>query len=451
MTARLDRAFGARGSLQRNVSVTILVSLLVAMAMSAAVLIHEFFEHLEEKLEAELTREAAEVLIQTDPARPHHGLEPDALRYRGNAGAYRYTVFDEDLNPVAGSEVTPEVLARLPGLPPMIPATFELPGDRPAMALCDLRGGKRVCVLASSAGEGEDWTTVQTMLHEIGEQLQWVVAGALLVLVAAILATRLSLRPLDDVLREARDIGPSAPDRRLSTQGLASEIVPLVEAVNGAFDRLEKGLRAQREFSSNVAHEVRTPLAVLRSGIDRIEDKTLKARLKQDLSGLETIFEQLIDLARADALGPASFTDVTLDSLAVQISSDRALEAVRAGKTLAVGGDTGVHVRGNAGLLAIAIDNLVRNALAFTPEGGEVELDITAHPPQLRVMDRGPGIPETQRAALFERFHRGEVRHEGAGIGLAIVKSVAEAHGATVRIEYRPGGGSIFVLAFPEG
>ena len=191
-----------------------------------------------------------------------------------------------------------------------------------------------------------------------------------------------------------------------------------------------------------------TPLAVLRSSVDHIAEPELRNALKADLRRLETVFEQLIDLARADALVPASFEPVDLHALALQVSHDRALVAIRAGRTLAVTGTTGVSVRGHAGLLAIALDNLVRNALDFAPEGSEVEIEIAAAPPRIRVLDRGAGIPAGDREVLFERFRRGPGRHEGAGIGLAIVKAVAEAHGATVRIEDRPGGGTAFVLAF---
>ncbi|MDZ4095279.1 MAG: ATP-binding protein, partial [Paracoccaceae bacterium] len=113
--------------------------------------------------------------------------------------------------------------------------------------------------------------------------------------------------------------------------------------------------------------------------------------------------------------------------------------------------------RGHAGLLSVALGNLLRNALVQTPEGSEVEIEVVADPPGWRVLDRGPGVPDALKALLFDRFQRGAAARrpmakdapQGAGIGLAIVKSVVEAHGGRVLIEDRPGGGAVFVVLLP--
>lgn len=449
--AELRAPFGAAGSLQRNLTVNILVALLVAVLMAAAVMIYEFFEHLEESLDEALTREAQEVLIQANPARPAFGLDPNALRFRGAGGAYRYTVFGPDMQPVAGGEESAAIRSRLAALPLGSPGVVDLPGDRRGMGLCGEAAGQKICVLASAYAPLTDTTILHSMWHELEEQVQWILIGAVLVLASALLAARYSLRPLGRVQNEAHDIGPDTPERRLTSEGLPTEIVPLVDTVNRAFDRLERGYRAQRAFSSNVAHEVRTPLAVLHSSVEAIEDATLRARLKQDLKRLEVIFEQLIDLARAEALLPSAFDEVDLRDLAVRVSGERALVALREGKVLAVSGDGGVRVRGHAGLLMIALDNLVRNALAHAPAGTEVEIHIQSAPRGWQILDRGPGVPVAEREGLFERFKRGDKpAGEGSGLGLAIVKSVAEAHRANVRIEDRPGGGSSFVMEFQQ-
>ena len=115
---------------------------------------------------------------------------------------------------------------------------------------------------------------------------------------------------------------------------------------------------------------------------------------------------------------------------------------------------TGVEhadVVGNAGLLTIALGNLIRNAAHYTAEHSEVEIEVLSNPPGWRVLDRGPGVPDALKAALFERFNRGSQTHAtgtGSGIGLAIVKSVADCHGATVSIKDRTGSGSIFSFVF---
>ena len=126
------------------------------------------------------------------------------------------------------------------------------------------------------------------------------------------------------------------------------------------------------------------------------------------------------------------------------------VSALREGKRLAVTGVDGVHVEGHAGLLAIALGNLVRNAVNYADGPGEIEIEVCDDPPGWRVMDQGPGIPDAQKALLFQRFRRGGTGgRDGAGIGLAIVKSVAQAHGATVGVTGREGGGSVFSFRFP--
>ncbi len=447
----LRAPFGAAASLHRKLTVNIVLALLAAVMLAAAVMIYEFFEHLEENLDDALRREAKEVLIQAEPDLPFFGFAPNALRFKGASGAYRYTVFDHQMAAIVGSENSPTIRTALSALPLGSAQHIPLPGERRGMGLCGEIAEQRVCVLASAYAPLTDTTILGDMWHELEEQVHWFLFGSLLVLASALVTARLTLRPLSQVLKEARDIGPDTPERRLSTEGLPSEITPLVDAVNRAFSRLEKGYKAQRAFSANVAHEVRTPLAVLRSRLDLAEDPKLRAQLKRDLRRLEEIFEQLIDLARADALAPAAFEQTDLRKLALQVCCNRGPEAIKAGKSLAVTGADTLPVKGHPGLLEIAIDNLVRNALAYAPVGSEVELHLNDMVATLEVKDRGPGVPQEERATLFERFKRGKgsAKTEGSGLGLAIVKSVAEAHGAQIRVSDRPGGGSVFSLQFP--
>ncbi len=445
--------FGAAGSLQRKIFVNIFMALLLILPISVAVLIWEFDDHLQDTQREALKNEAQEILSQADPGAPFYGMHVEDMRFRGASGAYRYTLFGPDLTPLAGSEDSPRIRAQIKTLEIGRSREMTLPGERRGVAICGGTPEQKICALASThIVRIFDDTMLHDVIHEVEEQFWWILVGAIVLLSTATTAARISLRPLLRVRDEARSIGPENPDKRLSSDDLPTEMVPLVAAVNNAFDRLERGYRAQREFSSNVAHEVRTPLAVLHSSVDLVEDETQRNRLRQDLRQLETIFSQLIDLARADALMPEAFGPVPLDALAQRIANDRAAGALRSDKTLAISGAQKVVVTGNIGLLAIALDNLVRNALSYSPPGTEVEIEVTAAPPGFRVLDRGPGVAEHERDALFERFYRGRAAAGnglGSGLGLAIVKSVAEAHRAATRIESRAGGGSVFILEFP--
>ena len=306
-------------------------------------------------------------------------------------------------------------------------------------------------ILVSTFPKGNNQTRFASLLHELEEEIWWVILGLVVVLTSTLFATRQALSPLRSLSDQAHQIGPAAAGRRLDVAQVPAEIAPLIGDVNKAFDRLEQGYQAQRDFSANVAHEIRTPIAVLRSSIDRITDPELKTMLTQDVDQLDRIFAQLIDLSRADAALKTSFEPVDLHSVAVQVATDLAQSALRSGRSLSVTGAETVLVEGNAGLLTIALSNVVRNALQYTPEASEVEIEVLANPAGWRVLDRGAGVPDNLKTALFERFNRGTLANSnstGSGIGLAIVKSVAQSHNATSIIQDREGGGTAFSFIF---
>lgn len=444
-------AFGARGSLQRRLVGNLVVALLVCVAGAAIVLTQEFFEHLDERAEDALRLEARELADQLDPSRPDLGQDPAALRFVGDTGAYRYTVFDADWQPLLGAELGPEAapfLAAAADSGAMVP----IGGDRRGVVVTrDQWPGGPVHVLASSRLYAVDRTHFLLLRHELDEAVLWLLAAVALVLTAAVVTARRAMRPLRQLRTQAGGIVPGVPERRLTADRLPTELAPLVAAVNDAFDRLERGYQAQRDFGSNVAHEIRTPLAVLRSAIEGVEDPALRHTLAGDLADLDRLFEQLIDLARADALGSAACQPVCLHALAADFAAEAGPGALRAGRTLAIAG-TAAPAWGHPGLLTVALSNLVRNALAHSPRGGEVEIEVTAAPPGWRVLDRGPGTDPGTRDRLFDRFRRGQragAGPGGSGIGLAIVKAVAEGHGGTVGVEDRPGGGSVFWIRLP--
>lgn len=444
----LASLFGEAGSLRRRLVVNILLAVGFCFTLAAVILTYEFYEHIAENREAALLQEAQEVASQIRPEAPHLGLDPSALRFR-EGGNYRYTVLDDGLRPLVGGEAVNLPVERLAATEDGAPVFFEASETRAGVALAVERDGRRFVVLASTVSRPSGESHLERLTHEVGEEIQWVIIGIATILFAAILATRQALAPLARVSGEAGAIGPGSTDRRLSTEQLPTEMVPLVNAVNEAFDRLHQGYLAQRDFSSNVAHEVRTPLAVLRSAIDRLEEGPTQRELRRDILRLEQMFEQIIDLSRAEALGLTAFAEVDLHEIALGVAQEIGVAAIREGKQLAVTGAKSARVTGHAGLLAIALSNLVRNAINHTDSPGEIEIEICDDPAGWRVLDRGPGIPDEQKSWLFQRFRRGTTGgRDGAGIGLAIVKSVAEAHGATVTVEDRKGGGSAFSLLF---
>lgn len=442
---------GPVGSLRRSVVLNIIAALSLCILLAGAVMIHEFYEHLEENLEEMLFEEAKEIIGQVDPNAPAFGLNVKALRYRGIEGMYRYTVFDGTGSVVAGGESSDAIWAQLKKTELGHPKIIKLPGDRIGLGLRARSSEKDIIVLVSTYPTGNENTQFEKLTHEIEEQIVWVILGVLIVLTSAIYATRRGLAPLDPLSDQAAQIGPKDSHQRLATKQVPAEITPLIDAVNGAFDRMEAGYQAQRDFSSNVAHEIRTPIAVLRSSVERISDPELRESLIQDVTQLDQIFQQLIDLARADAASKSSLVPVDLHDLAVGIASEMAQTALQGGQTLSVIGPKTVIVQGNAGLLGIALRNVIQNALQHALEGTDVEIQLMNAPPGWQVTDSGPGVPDERKSALFERFNRGQHTNtgsKGSGIGLAIVKSVADLHDAKVSIRDADQNGSIFSFQF---
>jgi signal transduction histidine kinase len=226
-----------------------------------------------------------------------------------------------------------------------------------------------------------------------------------------------------------------------------------VRAVNQALDRLEQGFRTQREFTADAAHELRTPLAILRARVDALENPVVREALRDDIAGMSRIVSQLLDIAELESfvVGPEEKAD--LQSICSEVAAFVAPLAVAQGKSIALAGAREpVWIRGNPETLFRAIRNLAENAINHTPEGTNVEI-LVAEDGLVRVLDDGPGIPEGERELIFQRFWRRDRRRSGsAGLGLSIVSRIVEAHAGTITVENRADGGAAFSMRFaPAG
>lgn len=270
---------------------------------------------------------------------------------------------------------------------------------------------------------------------------------AAVVLATVIVTVRTSLAPLKQASDRARAIDPASTGVRLDPAGVPTELTPLVMAINDALDRLERGFEAQRRFTGDAAHELRTPLAILTSGLEALPDGEGVDRLRQDVSRMTRLVEQLLRVARLDALPLDTSKRVDLGMLVAEIVEQLAPWAVELNRSIAYEAPPqDIVIAGDADALASAIRNLVENAVHHTPVGTEVVVAVSA-PAQVRVTDHGPGVPEGDRQAVFSRFWRGAGQtRTGAGLGLAIVAQVAKAHHGGVSIEDAPGGGASFVI-----
>ena len=269
----------------------------------------------------------------------------------------------------------------------------------------------------------------------------------LLALVVDIYVVRRALRPIIVASKEAQAIDPRRLELRLPTHGIPQEIQPLLETINQALARLERGFRVQRDFTADAAHELRTPLSVLRMRIDRLTDQDSAGPLRSNVDAMTRIVNQLLDIAELEGMFVDSADRADLHRICSEVASLMAPVALSQGKDIALTGCKGtVWVKGNSAMLFQAVRNLTENAVRFTPEGTTVEVRVETQG-IIRVVDEGPGVPEDEREVIFQRFwRRDRARAGGAGLGLAIVARVAEAHLGSITVSRREGGGAIFSL-----
>src|SRR5665213_2043468 len=206
----------------------------------------------------------------------------------------------------------------------------------------------------------------------------WITAPILLLLlVIDVVIIRRALRPVIVASNLAQRIGPAHTDLRLPEPAMPREVRPLVHAVNQALDRLEEGFRGQREFTADAAHELRTPLAILRTQIDMIADPELAKSLRHDVENMSRLVNQLLEMAELDTfvIGPGETAD--LAEVAAEVAAFLAPLALADEKRVAVtGARRPVVVPGNPDMLGRAVRNLVENALVHTPRATTVEIEI---------------------------------------------------------------------------
>jgi signal transduction histidine kinase len=304
-----------------------------------------------------------------------------------------------------------------------------------------------VSVAAASDAEALADGLMRAFMADVAWAIPLFAAG---MLVVAVWSIRRGLRPVLAASEKAAAIGPVTTGVRLPTEGLPTELVPLVAAVNGALDRLEQGFAVQRQFTANAAHELRTPLSILTAGLDGLNDSPEIDKLRDDAARMNRLVEQLLRVARLDSVSIDVTERVDLCATAAEVLEYLTPWAVAQRCTLGFDAPSApVRVRGNSNAIADAVRNLIENAVHHTRVGTEVTVAVTPVG-SITVADHGPGIEQSDRKRIFERFWRGRgVRRRGAGLGLAIVAEIVKAHHGEIQVTDAPGGGALFVLQFP--
>lgn len=314
----------------------------------------------------------------------------------------------------------------------------------------------RVVTLSDDAGlirvqVGERFEIRRELIHRIALRLLTpLIVGLPLLALLIWLSVGRSLRPFRQL---AADIARRAPShlRPIQHNPIPVEAKPLVDALNELFDRLQQAFEREKRLTADAAHELRTPLAGLKTqaevagrAVDRAERKNALEQIIKGVDRTTRLVEQLLTMARLDPeVQLQDLTRIDLRELTSGVLAELSPSATEKDIDLSLAETSGA-VFGNADALGVLVRNLVDNAIRYTPAGGRVvvSVDSVGDRATLTVADSGPGIPPDEREQVFERFYRGrESAGSGSGLGLSIARRIAYLHGADIELGASAYGG----------
>ena len=269
-----------------------------------------------------------------------------------------------------------------------------------------------------------------------------------------------ALVPLVTVASALAEIKPQDLSRRLPTALIDDELGRLIRAINALLERVERASAAERRFAADAAHELRTPLAVLRTGIEVVlrRERTAAEYARalntalRDAAAVCALADDLLAITRLDQELSLGREPIDLCGLAEEVID--AIEPLAAAKRLTIETNLSpmASVQGNRDHLRRVMINLLDNALKFTPEERWIRIVLESHSGsvKLRIADSGPGISKDDLPLIFERFFRGRSCNEsGKGLGLSLCREIVELHGGEISAANQPGGGVEFVVILP--
>ncbi|MDO8954556.1 MAG: heavy metal sensor histidine kinase [Gammaproteobacteria bacterium] len=304
----------------------------------------------------------------------------------------------------------------------------------------------------------------QEILGNIAQELLIIsLVGLIVSLLFSFVLTKIGLNPLSQFVREISKIDPEALDKRIDIEDASDELKPLIDAFNHLLERIKQGYERLSDFSSNIAHELRTPVnnlmmeteVLLSQPLSEAKAKELLGSSLEEYQRLASIIDRLLFLARSDA-----------KKLRLQKVELNLLNEVRAvmdfHEAMAMDRHIKIEVQGHAKvwadqtLLRNALANLLTNAIKYSGDKSHIIIRIEETPDTVKVavIDNGPGIAEAHLPRLTERFYRVDSHRTastgGSGLGLAIVHSIMESHGGRVEFQHNTPQGMIIALVFSK-
>ena len=348
------------------------------------------------------------------------------------------------------------------------PRTARMPPDGPTIryVVRSAAGGPQFGTVIAGADVAPTELGVQQFLTPIALVFPFSLLAAWLL--GSWIARR-ALAPVDQIITEVEEISDGRSlHRRLPQPMVKDEFGRLADTLNQMMERLERSFVALRRFTADASHELKTPLTVLRAGVERAvttpglpqETLVVLEETLQEVNRMTELVDALLTLARADE-GRAPLVRETVDLRGL------VHDVEETGELLAEPGEVHIEVDLPDRPVTLAVDrsrirqlilNLVTNAVKYTPAGGRVRITLAEDPQRvtLAVSDTGIGIAPGDLPHIFDRFYRADIartrtgERAGAGLGLAICRWIAEAHGGTIDVQSRPGRGTTFTVALPR-
>jgi two-component system, OmpR family, heavy metal sensor histidine kinase CusS len=309
----------------------------------------------------------------------------------------------------------------------------------------------------------QDRSSDEQVEKKFGILVLVVLSGSILAsILIAIPVTRRGLRPLEEMKRSLERIGPTHLNERVAPANWPRELQPLAIAFDEMLKRLDDSFTRLSQFSADLAHELRTPIAnMLGEAQVALSRDRSAAEYRETIESaigecerLSGIVDNLLFVARADA-ATEPVERIRFDARAAVEKIAAFYETIAEDRHVAINCSGQGQIFADPALFERAVGNLVDNALRFTPENGSIQIALAerANDFEVAVSDNGSGVAPEHLPRVFDRFYRAEPSRgsDGAGLGLALVKSIVDLHGGTARIQSEVGRGTTVSITFPKG
>jgi two-component system sensor histidine kinase MprB len=438
-------------SLRARIAIAAATAVAVAVALTSATTFVAEHADLDRQIDAALRERADEVAEElfAAPDPEHAVIEPPAF---GGAGGYAQVITAADVRHLSDDDG--------PYLPVSEAARQVATSGAASLTEDVILGGVHVRMYTTPIGQGRALQVARPMDEWDGQLLRHgillIALSATGVVVAAalgFLVARTSIAPIRRLTDTAERVAGTTDLRERITVAGHDELARLASSFNTMMEALDRSVKAQRQLVADASHELGTPLTSIRTNVEvlaRRPDLETSARrailedVRAEVEGLAAIVHDIVDMARGDAR-PVSLQDIRIDVVVGRVvdrARGRSTDAPISLSTAPAG------IRADPADLERAIENLIDNALKWSPPGSPVE--VTLEPRRLEVRDHGAGIDPADLPYVFDRFYRGSSARsvQGSGLGLAIVSQVATRHGWVVRAENAPEGGAVMTIEF---